>query len=135
MFVKHVCPPKHKCHCDIDLWPRNPKFNRGYLLVTTNHHTKLESPWAHNEFSSYWSDKVCLRTDTPTIRRTDQSTCAKQYTPTSSNGGKINSMISITVREVRSGNLSRRICENQVCNKQNIKLCKSISYKTFRNKS
>ena len=40
-------------------WPRNPKFNRGHLLVMTNHHTKLEDP-------SYWSDKVCLRTDQPT---------------------------------------------------------------------
>ena len=39
-------PPKLKCHCDLDLWPRNPKFNRGHLLVMTNHHTKLEDPWA-----------------------------------------------------------------------------------------
>ena len=31
---------------NLDLWPRNPKVNRGHLLVMTNHHTKLEDPWA-----------------------------------------------------------------------------------------
>ena len=45
MFVKHVCAPKLKCHCDLDLWPRNPKVNRGHLLIMTNHLTKLEYPW------------------------------------------------------------------------------------------
>ena len=25
MFVKHVCPPKLKCHYYLDLWPRIPK--------------------------------------------------------------------------------------------------------------
>ena len=28
------------------LWRRNPKFNRGHLLVMTNHNTKLEDSWA-----------------------------------------------------------------------------------------
>ena len=60
LITRNVCetcmPPTLKCHCDLDLWPRNPKFNRGHLLMT-NHHTKLE------EFFSYWSDKVCLRTN------------------------------------------------------------------------
>ena len=46
MFVKHVRPPKLKCHCDLDLSPRNPKLNRGHLLVMTNNHAKLEDPWA-----------------------------------------------------------------------------------------
>ena len=43
MFVKRVCPHKLKCHCDLDL---ETPFNRGQLLVMTNHHTKLEDPWA-----------------------------------------------------------------------------------------
>ena len=60
MFVKHVCPPKLKCHCDLDFWPRNPKFFRGHLLVMINNYTKLEDPSA---IFSYWSDKVCLRTN------------------------------------------------------------------------
>ena len=28
----------------LDLWHWHPKFNRGRLLVMTNHHTKLEDP-------------------------------------------------------------------------------------------
>ena len=44
MFVKHVCP--YPQPCDIDLWPRYHKFNRGHLFVMTNHHTKLEDPLA-----------------------------------------------------------------------------------------
>ena len=24
------------CHCHLDLWPRNPKYNRGHLLIMTN---------------------------------------------------------------------------------------------------
>ena len=46
MFVKHVCSPKLKCHCNLDLCPRNPKFKRGHLLVISNHHIKLDVPWA-----------------------------------------------------------------------------------------
>ena len=32
------------CHCNLDLWPRNPKHNRGNLLIMTNLHTKFEDP-------------------------------------------------------------------------------------------
>ena len=46
MFVKHVYPPSLKLKCDLDLWPRNPKFNRSHLLIMTNHYPKLEDPWA-----------------------------------------------------------------------------------------
>ena len=78
MFVKHVCPPKFKCQCDLDLCPRNSKFNRGHLLVMTNdHHIKLENPWA---MSSLVIDKTRFVYG-PTARRTD-----RQYTPTSSTG-------------------------------------------------
>ena len=50
-ITRNVCetcnaPHKLKCHCDLDLWPRNSKFNRVHLLVMTNHHIKLEDPWA-----------------------------------------------------------------------------------------
>ena len=49
-LTRNVCetciPPKLKHHCDLDLWPRNPKFSRGHLLVITNYHYKLEDPWA-----------------------------------------------------------------------------------------
>ena len=77
MFVKHVCP-KLKCHCDLDLLPRNPKINRGHLLVMTNPNTKLEDPWA-------MSYLVIDRTRF-VYRPTDRSTFAKQYTPSSSKG-------------------------------------------------
>ena len=59
MFVKHVCPTKLKYYCD--LWPRNPKFNK-----LSNSHDQppyqVRRPLGI-EFSSYWSDKVCLQTD------------------------------------------------------------------------
>ena len=80
MFVKHVCPPKLKCHCDLDLWPRNPKFNRGHLLVMANQHTKLEDTGA---ISFLLLMGQALSTDWPT----NQPTFAKLYTPTSSKGG------------------------------------------------
>ena len=63
MFVKHVCPPKLKCHCDLDLWPRNPKFNRGHLLVMTKHHTKLEDPLAMSSLVTDWTRFVYRQTD------------------------------------------------------------------------
>ena len=81
MFVKHACPPKLKCHCDLDLWPRNPKFNRGHLLVKTNHHTKVEDAWA---MSSLVIDRTKF-----VYGQTDRLKSAKQYTPTSSKGGII----------------------------------------------
>ena len=83
MFVKHVCPPKLKCHYDLDLRPRNPQFNMGHLLVMTNHHTKLEDPWA---ISSLVIDRTRFIYG-PTYRPTDGPTFAKQYTPPSSKGG------------------------------------------------
>ena len=67
--------------CDLDLWPRNAKFNRGHLLVRINHHTKWEVLWDMS-YLSYWSDKLCLRTDGPTYG----PTCTKQRTPNSSKG-------------------------------------------------
>ena len=82
MFVTHVCPPKLKCHCDLELWPRKPKFNKCHLLVMTNHYTKLEDdPWA---MSSLVIDRTRF-----VYGWTDQQTCAKQYTPTSLKGAII----------------------------------------------
>ena len=49
----------------------------------TNHHTKLEDPWA---MSSLIIDQKSLSTDRPSNRPTDGPTCAKQYTHTSSKG-------------------------------------------------
>ena len=62
-------PPKLKCHYDLDLWSRNPKFNKGHLIVMTNYHTKLEYPRA---MSSLVTDRT---------RFVYGLTCAKQYTP------------------------------------------------------
>ena len=83
MFVKHVCPLKLKCHCDLDLSPRNPRFNRGHLLVMTNHHTKVENPWA---MSSLVIDRTRFAYG-PMYPWTDRPTSAKQYTPSSLKGG------------------------------------------------
>ena len=51
MFV--YAPPPYSmtafellCHCDLDLWTRNSKFERGHLLVMTNQNTNLEDPWS-----------------------------------------------------------------------------------------
>ena len=35
---------EQKCHYDLDLWPKNPKFNMVHLLVMTNHHNKKKDP-------------------------------------------------------------------------------------------
>ena len=29
-------------HCDLDLWPTEPKNNRDHVLIETNHHVKNE---------------------------------------------------------------------------------------------
>ena len=89
MIVKHVGPPKLKCHCDLDLWPRNSKINRGHLLVMTSHHTKLEDPWAISSLVIDRTNFFYGPTDRPTYRPTDGPTYAKQYTPSSSKGGII----------------------------------------------
>ena len=85
--TRNVCetwmPPKLKCYCVLDLWPRNPKFNRGHILVMTNHHTKIENPWALSSLVIDQTRFVYGPTDWPKGGRT----CAKQYTPTSSEGG------------------------------------------------
>ena len=81
MFLKHVCPPKLNCHCDLNLWPRNPKFNRGCLLVMTNHYTKLEDPWL---------DKICLWTDWRTDVLTNQHVQTNIPCTSSRGGGIIN---------------------------------------------
>ena len=78
MFVKHVCSSNLKWHCYLDLWPRNHKFNRGHLLVMTNHHNKLEDHWV---MSSLVIDRTMF-----VYWPTERPTYAKQYTPTSSKG-------------------------------------------------
>ena len=70
-IMKHVCPPKLKCHCDLDFRPRNPKFSRCHLLVMTNHHTKLEDPWAMSFLVIDQTRFVYRRTDLPTDGLTD----------------------------------------------------------------
>ena len=85
-----VCPPKLKCHCD--RWPWNPKVNRGHLLVMTNHHTKLEDPWAMSSLLIDQTRFVYGWTD----QRTDWLTRAKQYTPSSSKVGGGGIIIIIT---------------------------------------
>ena len=67
---------------DLDFWHRNPKFNRGHLLVMTNPRTKLEDPWATSSLVIDQTRFVYGPTDLPT----DGWTCAKQYTPTSLKG-------------------------------------------------
>ena len=56
-------PPKLICLCDLGLWPRNPKFNRGHLLVMNNHHTKLEDPWPMSSLVIDWTRFVYGPTD------------------------------------------------------------------------
>ena len=85
MFLKHVCSPKLECHCDLDLWPRNPKFNRGHLLDMTNHHTKLEDPCAKSFLVIDRTRFVFRPTDGPT----NGPTCASNINPSSSKGGGI----------------------------------------------
>ena len=55
----------------------------GHLLVMTNHHTKLEDPWAIGINRTWF---FYGPTDGPTDLLMDRPTCAKQYTPTSSKG-------------------------------------------------
>ena len=63
-----------KCHCDLDICPRNPKFNRGHLLVVTKDYTKKSS------IVIDWTRLVYGPTDGRAYRPTDRPTCAKQYT-------------------------------------------------------
>ena len=78
--------PPNDCQFNIQHWPDkmcilngiNPKFNRGQLLVMTNHHTKLEEPLA---ISSLVIDRTRF-----VYGPTYQPACAQQYTPTSSKG-------------------------------------------------
>ena len=67
MFVKTCMPPPN----DFDLWPRNPKSNRGHQLVMTNHHTKLEDPWAMSSLVIDRTRFVYIPTDRLTYRWTD----------------------------------------------------------------
>ena len=71
MFVNHGCPPKLKCHCHLDLWPGNTKFNRGHLPVMTNHHIKLEDSQSMSSLVIDQTRFVYGPTERPTIRRTD----------------------------------------------------------------
>ena len=82
IFVKHVCPPN-----DLDLLTQKPQI---YLLVMTNHHTKLEDNLARSSLVIDRTRCVYGPTDIPT----EGPTCEKQYTPTSSKGG----IIKINVR-------------------------------------
>ena len=50
------------------LWPRNPKFNRSHLLIMTNHHTKLEYPWAMSSLVIDRTSFVYEPTNRPTYR-------------------------------------------------------------------
>ena len=45
MFVKHVSPPSLNVTVTL-IFDLETKFNRGHLQVMTNHHAKLEGPWA-----------------------------------------------------------------------------------------
>ena len=46
--------------------PRNHRFNRVHLVVMTNHHTKLEDPWAMSSLVIDWTRFVYGPTDGPT---------------------------------------------------------------------
>ena len=76
--TRNVCetciPPKLTFHCDLELWPRNPKFNRGHLLVMTNHNTKLEDPWPISSLVTDWARYAYGPTDWPTYRPTYRRT-------------------------------------------------------------
>jgi hypothetical protein len=54
--------------CDLDLWPLDPKINRGHLLVMTNHHTKFEVPRPKGSLV-ITRKPFGLRTDGPTDRQ------------------------------------------------------------------
>ena len=57
-------------HCDLYLWPTDPKINRGLLLNKGYHPMKFEG-WVKG-YSSYWAETKCdRRTDGQTDRRTD----------------------------------------------------------------
>ena len=59
-------------HCDIDLWPTDPKIKRGLLLKKRYHPMKFEGSGSKG-YLSYWAETKCdRRTDGLTDRRTDR---------------------------------------------------------------
>ena len=75
---------------DLDLWLRNPKFNRDHLLVMTNHHTKFED---HSAMSSLVIDRTrCVygTTDRHTNQRTDRIVQSNKHPLLWDNGHHIN---------------------------------------------
>ena len=106
-LTRNVCEtcmlPNLKCHCDLDLCPRNPKFNRGHLLVMNKHHTKLEDPWVMSSLVIARTRFVYGPTDVPT----DRTTSAKQYTPHFFEGGIIIDNIERDLRCNEVYNVSR----------------------------
>ena len=70
-------------HCDLDLYPIDPKINREHLLSMTNIWMKFE------EAGPYQTLVIDLTRLHTTDGRTDLQTAAKQYTPSSSKGGII----------------------------------------------
>ena len=80
MFVKHVCPLSLNVTVTLTFDLETPNSIVGHLLVMTNHHTKLEDPWAMRSLVIDRTRFVYGPTNGPI--------CAKQYTPTSSKKNK-----------------------------------------------
>jgi hypothetical protein len=74
LLIKNSC--FLQIQCDLDLWPLDPKINRGHLLVMYNHHTKFKVP--RFKCSLVIDRKTFgLWTDRPTDRPTDK--CKATY--------------------------------------------------------
>ena len=66
-------------HCDLDLWPTDPKIKRGILLKKGYHPMKFEGSGSKG-YLSYWAETKCdRRTDGQTDSQTDRRTRQKQY--------------------------------------------------------
>ena len=44
-------------HCDLDLWPTEPKINGDHVLIETNHHVKYEDSVING--SQDWAETKC----------------------------------------------------------------------------
>ena len=66
MFMKHVCPLSLKVTVTLTFDLETPKFDRGHLLVMTNHHTKLEGLWVMSSLVTDRTRFVYGPTDLPT---------------------------------------------------------------------
>ena len=79
--MKHVCPLSLNVTVALTFDLETPNSIGGRLLVMTNHHIKLEDPWATNSLVIDRTKFVYGPTDRQTDPLNDGPTCTKQYTP------------------------------------------------------